>query len=142
LEAEECDGDDERGAPTDDRNGSVVVEQCECSESGERSPEQPGQLLVRFELVDSVDMRSLPVVSCRVVIGGTEACAMRAVADRLGVTAMSIYRHITDKADLLGRIPESLLGPATHGTRSDLATRIFLSGAASLLTTPPRVDRQ
>jgi AcrR family transcriptional regulator len=150
---------------------------------------------------------------------GIEACTMRAVADRLGVTPMSIYRHITDKADLLGRIPESLLGPVaadvarkrralsalsavadglgdvleshpnlaplfhqptpgpammraaahcvelliaegcppqdafellralvalvvgqavtTHGTRSDFGTRLFLVGAASLLTTSP-----
>jgi AcrR family transcriptional regulator len=42
---------------------------------------------------------------------GIDACTMRAVADRLGVTPMSIYRHITDKADLLSRIPESLLWP-------------------------------
>jgi AcrR family transcriptional regulator len=155
---------------------------------------------------------------------GIEACTMRTVADRLGVTPMSIYRHISDKADLLARIPESLLGPVaddvvrkrralaalaavgdglgdvleshpnlaplfhqptpgpammraaahcvelliaegcppphayeilralvalvvgqavtTHGTRNDLGTRVFLIGAASLLTTSRRADRR
>jgi AcrR family transcriptional regulator len=42
---------------------------------------------------------------------GLDACTMRSVAERLGVTPMSIYRHVADKAELLGCIPDSLLEP-------------------------------
>jgi AcrR family transcriptional regulator len=40
---------------------------------------------------------------------GIEAITMQAVADRLGVTPMALYRHVTNKADLLDGVVESLL---------------------------------
>lgn len=40
---------------------------------------------------------------------GLAAVTMQAVADRLGVTPMALYRHIKDKADLLDAVVESLL---------------------------------
>lgn len=40
---------------------------------------------------------------------GLEALTMSAVADRLGVTAMALYRHVANKADLLDGLVERLL---------------------------------
>jgi AcrR family transcriptional regulator len=40
---------------------------------------------------------------------GLEALTMGAVADRLGVTPMALYRHVVNKADLLDGIVELLL---------------------------------
>lgn len=40
---------------------------------------------------------------------GLEGCTMRSVAERLGVSPMSIYRHVADKAELYALIPDSLL---------------------------------
>jgi AcrR family transcriptional regulator len=40
---------------------------------------------------------------------GLAGLTMQAVAERLGVTPMALYRHIDDKADLLDRVVEALL---------------------------------
>lgn len=40
---------------------------------------------------------------------GLDAVTMHAVAKRLQVTAMALYRHVTDKADLLDGVVEALL---------------------------------
>src|SRR5262245_54088213 len=40
---------------------------------------------------------------------GLAGVTMQAVADRLGVTPMALYRHIANKADLLDAVQESLL---------------------------------
>ena len=40
---------------------------------------------------------------------GLTAVTMQAVADRLGVTPMALYRHVAHKADLLDGVVESLL---------------------------------
>jgi AcrR family transcriptional regulator len=40
---------------------------------------------------------------------GLAAVTMQAVADRLGVTAMALYRHVANKADLLDGLVEALL---------------------------------
>jgi AcrR family transcriptional regulator len=40
---------------------------------------------------------------------GLNALTMQAVARRLGVTAMALYRHVRDKAELLDRVVEALL---------------------------------
>ena len=40
---------------------------------------------------------------------GLEAVTMQAVAERLGVTPMALYRHVDNKADLLDGVVESLL---------------------------------
>jgi AcrR family transcriptional regulator len=41
--------------------------------------------------------------------GGLPAVTMHAVAKRLGVTPMALYRHVQDKADLLDGVVERLL---------------------------------
>jgi TetR/AcrR family transcriptional regulator, tetracycline repressor protein len=43
--------------------------------------------------------------------GGLVGCTMRAVADRLGVRAMSLYRHVGPKEAMLALVPDHLLGP-------------------------------
>ncbi len=48
--------------------------------------------------------------------GGLDSCTMRAVAHRLGVSPMSLYRHIADKDALLDLIPDVLL--------ADLAAKV------------------
>jgi AcrR family transcriptional regulator len=40
---------------------------------------------------------------------GLAAITMQAVADRLGVTPMALYRHVKNKADLLDGVVESVL---------------------------------
>ena len=40
---------------------------------------------------------------------GLDAITMQAVAQRLGVTPMALYRHVSNKADLLDGVVESLL---------------------------------
>jgi AcrR family transcriptional regulator len=40
---------------------------------------------------------------------GVDAVTMQAVADRLDVTPMALYRHVSDKADLLDGLVEGLL---------------------------------
>lgn len=40
---------------------------------------------------------------------GLPAVTMQAVAGRLGVTPMALYRHVTNKADLLDGVVESIL---------------------------------
>jgi AcrR family transcriptional regulator len=41
---------------------------------------------------------------------GLDGLTMQAVADRLGVTPMALYRHVANKADLLDGVVERLLG--------------------------------
>ncbi|MCU0505809.1 MAG: TetR/AcrR family transcriptional regulator C-terminal domain-containing protein [Chloroflexi bacterium] len=79
---------------------------------------------------------------------GLEGLTMRRLADTLGVGAMSLYRHVTDRDDLLDLVVEGILAeteiPAsTGGWRTDLeaiarAARVGLlrhRGATVLVTT-------
>ena len=47
---------------------------------------------------------------------GLDAVTMQAVADRLGVTPMALYRHVKNKADLLDGLVETLLAEFALGT--------------------------
>ena len=40
---------------------------------------------------------------------GLDAVTMKAVGERLGVTPMALYRHVTNKTDLLDGVLESLI---------------------------------
>lgn len=44
---------------------------------------------------------------------GLEAVTLRAVAERLGVEAMSLYRHVANKDDILDGLVETVLGEMT-----------------------------
>jgi AcrR family transcriptional regulator len=48
---------------------------------------------------------------------GLEAVSMRAVADRVGVTPMALYRHVKDKAALLDGMIGRLLGALVPSAR-------------------------
>lgn len=67
---------------------------------------------------------------------GPDAVTMAAVADRLGVTSMALYRHVADKADLLDGIVEHLLaeiadaGAAAPARRTGLEALVALARGA------------
>jgi TetR/AcrR family transcriptional regulator, tetracycline repressor protein len=50
--------------------------------------------------------------------GGLEACSMRALAERLGVTPRAPYRHVADKEDLLRGVAGLILGQMALPTTS------------------------
>jgi AcrR family transcriptional regulator len=57
-----------------------------------------------------IDRRAVLAASLRVADEeGLAAVTMQAVADRLGVTPMALYRHVANKADLLDGVVESIL---------------------------------
>jgi len=60
-------------------------------------PAQIDRTLILCASLDLADERGLAGVT------------MQAVADRLGLTPMALYRHIANKADLLDAVQESLL---------------------------------
>lgn len=47
--------------------------------------------------------------------GGLDSLSMRRVADRLGVGAMSLYRHVRDKAELLDLMFDRVLAEVRYG---------------------------
>ena len=58
--------------------------------------------------------------------GGAEAVSMRKVADKVGVTAMAIYRHFPDREALLGEL-------ANQGFAEMARTTLALTAEGSLL---------
>jgi AcrR family transcriptional regulator len=75
----------------------------------------------------------LPLTRERILAGalevldedGLEGLTMRRLADRLGVGAMSLYRHVADRDDLLDLVVEGILAetevpPSTGAWRADL----------------------
>jgi AcrR family transcriptional regulator len=74
---------------------------------------------------------------------GIEGCTMRALSARLGVTPMSIYRHVADKDDLLRRVPDSMLAGVAKDTqrrrKAVPALRAVADGLADILDQHPRV---
>lgn len=53
--------------------------------------------------------------------GGVDALTMSAVAARLGVTPMALYRHVDDRAALLAAVADSVLEEVGAGTGPDMA---------------------
>lgn len=76
---------------------------------------------------------------------GIGGCTMRAVADRLGVTPMALYRHFKDKDALLARIPDTLLldvmVATTRQQSAIVALRTIAYGLAEILKAHPWVTR-
>jgi AcrR family transcriptional regulator len=68
---------------------------------------------------------------------GLEALSMRRLGARLGVEAMSLYRHVRDKADLLDALHVAVLGdlPSVPGpaTGAQAGWRAHLGGQARAL---------
>lgn len=64
---------------------------------------------------------------------GLEALTMRKLGARLGVEAMSLYKHVHDKADLLDMIHAAVLGDLEPEGGSDGQWRSLLGGLARAL---------
>ncbi len=61
--------------------------------------------------------------------GGLDTVTLRAVAERLGVEAMSLYKHVTNKDDILDGLVETVMGEMTLPDRR-LGWREFLKARA------------
>ena len=77
---------------------TVVTDSRHKSADRRRAPKGQGDKL-RIEILDAAEM--LMVRS-----GNADLVSVRAIADAVGVTAPSIYRHFTDKDELLNAICE------------------------------------
>jgi len=75
---------------------------------------------------------------------GAEALTVRRLADALGVSPMSIYWHVTDKAELLRLIGEAVLDeveiPPAQGDWREQLRDIHLSMLGTVLEHPNTVD--
>lgn len=62
---------------------------------------------------------------------GLDALSMRRIADRMGVGAMSLYRHIANKDELLAAMTDEVAGrypyPATEGTGWTWRDRVHIA---------------
>jgi AcrR family transcriptional regulator len=66
---------------------------------------------------------------------GLEALTMRRLGARLGVEAMSLYRHVKDKADLLDALHAAVLGNLSPQRPAGAGWRALLAGMARALRT-------
>jgi AcrR family transcriptional regulator len=57
---------------------------------------------------------------------GLAAFSMTRLGERLGVTAMALYRHVTDRADLESAVVEQVLGDLAVGHDSDEAVATWM----------------
>jgi AcrR family transcriptional regulator len=55
-------------------------------------------------------------IACADTADGLAGCTMRAVAERLHVTPMALYRHVRDKDGLLALMPDVLLADVAAAT--------------------------
>lgn len=72
---------------------------------------------------------------------GSDSFTMRALGDRLGVDATAVYRHYSDKDELLREVGDRALAPATRGFATsddprDDARRICIAVRRALLKNP------
>lgn len=71
---------------------------------------------------------------------GLEALSMRALAARLGVVPMALYKHVADKEDLLGHMVDRIVAgyspPAEGGGWRDRVRSRALSARDAILTHP------
>lgn len=71
---------------------------------------------------------------------GLEAVSMRALAARLGVVPMALYRHVADKDDLLGRMIDQIIegytAPPAGGTWRERVRFRVMNAQAEILAHP------
>jgi TetR/AcrR family transcriptional regulator, tetracycline repressor protein len=76
---------------------------------------------------------------------GLEGCTIRAVADRLGSSPMSLYRHVADKHALLAQVPdvllESVAASVVRRRTPVTALRAVADGLAEVLLAHPGLAR-
>lgn len=74
---------------------------------------------------------------------GLESLSMRKVADRLGVGAMSLYRHVRDKAELLDLMIDRVLAEVRYDEREQLgrSSGVDRAGWRSSLERVARTNR-
>lgn len=65
--------------------------------------------------------------------GGYEGMTIRSLAARLGVSPMSLYRHVRDKDDLLDEVVDVLLGEVWRPQTSEDEWRAWIAEAADRL---------
>jgi AcrR family transcriptional regulator len=90
----------------------------------------------------TIDVEQLVVAAITVIDRhGVAGVTMRSVAEVLGVSPMSIYRHVAGKDELLGRIPDLLLVSACRNVcrrrQSTAALREVANGLAQVLDAHP-----
>lgn len=79
---------------------------CPCDTDGVPRPRQIDRAGILRASLEIADER------------GIDGLTMQAVADRLGVTPMALYRHVKNKADLLDGVVEQLLDEIAPPARS------------------------
>lgn len=102
----------------------------------------------------TVNRGRTPTISAQQILAVAIQCAdsegmggitMRAVADRLGVTPMALYRYVRHKDQLLAQIPDLLMfevaQAAMRQSSGVLALREIAFGLATLLTARPWATR-
>ncbi|MCL4414010.1 MAG: TetR/AcrR family transcriptional regulator [Acidimicrobiales bacterium] len=65
--------------------------------------------------------------------GGYEQMTIRSLASELGVSPMSLYRHVRDKDDLLDEVVDTLLGEVWRPRAPEDEWRLWVSEAADKL---------
>jgi AcrR family transcriptional regulator len=73
------------------------------------------------------------VATAIVRAGGYEQMTIRSLASELGVSAMSLYRHVRDKDDLLDEVVDSLLGELWRPRAREGEWRTWVAEAADTL---------
>lgn len=77
----------------------------------------------------------MDVASHLIAVDGFERVTIRSVARELGVSPMSLYRHVESKDDLLAEVVDRLLGRAWRPKADDADWQPWLAEAAGNLRT-------
>jgi AcrR family transcriptional regulator len=105
-------------------------------ELGKRGPGRPSTLSV--EIIVAAAVRVIDRV-------GLDGCTMRAVAEDLGASPMSVYRHVQDKQELLALVPDVLLaevaGDVIRKKRAMTALEAIGIGVARVIAQHPGTAR-
>jgi AcrR family transcriptional regulator len=105
----------------------------------------PGARRPRRAVRPPLDRDQIVAVALRVVDAeGVEALSLRRLAQELGITAMSIYWHVRDKAELLELVGQAVLAeievPSARGDWREQLADVHRSMLAGVLRHPNTVD--